>query len=82
MNVNVKLSRAMVDPSAGASMKSVEQSDIGNGDTQVYANRRYSNSYGRKSAHRAEQALQGYAERIAGCQNIWLPARCETTGRT
>jgi hypothetical protein len=46
----------MEDHSANSSMKGVEQSDIGNGNTQGYANRRYPNSYGRKPAHRAEQA--------------------------
>jgi len=44
-------------------MKSVEQSDIGVIDIQVYAKLRYSNSYGRKSAHCAEQALPGIAAR-------------------
>jgi len=51
----------MEDPSASASMKSVEQNDIGNGNIQRHANRRYSNSYGRKPAQRAEQALSGSA---------------------
>jgi len=49
----------MEDPSAKVSMKSVELSDIGNGNIQRHANRRYSNSYGRKPAYYAEQALLG-----------------------
>lgn len=63
-------------------MKGVEQSDIGNGNTQGYANRRYPNSYGRKPAHRAEQAIQGWAVAPSGFPKRRLPARCETTDRT
>jgi len=50
-----------VDLSAWASMKSVEQSDIGNGDIQGYANRRYSNSYGRVPVRDAKQAVHSKA---------------------
>jgi len=47
----------MEDHLAEASMKSVEQSEICDNDTQWYVNRRYSNTYVRKHAHYAKQAL-------------------------
>jgi len=65
----------MEDHSARASTKSVEQSDIGNGNTQGHANRRFSNSYGRKPAHSAEQALRGWTDRAAHLPETGCP-RC------
>jgi len=50
--------RVAVDHLAWASIKSVEQSDTGNGNTQGYVNRRFSNSYGLPPALGAEQAPQ------------------------
>jgi len=68
----------MEDHSAGASMKSVDQSEIRSDETQEYVNHWYSNTYGCKPAHYAEQALQGFAARNAikwsfGCLHSTRP---------
>jgi len=60
--------------SAGTSMKGVEHSDIGNGNTQSYANRRFPNSYGRNvrvlrraGLNRLSRAHSGIAKTLAAC---------------